>query len=114
MTMGIFDTLAEARIRDWQRRGRPMGAPGDGPVGAAGNLETQLLGEIVKLRAQARASRDPAEQKALRKHARDLKLQLMVLLESSGRPLAASQLERNLEASEATEPGQPAPEPDAK
>jgi hypothetical protein len=105
--MDMFDRLAEARIRDWQLRGRPVAPAGAASVGAAENLETQLLSEIVKLRAEARATRDAAQQQALRQRARDLKLQLMVLLESSGRPLAAAQIERNLQAAEADEPGEP-------
>lgn len=99
--MDPFDKLAEAKIRDWQSRGRPAASPNAVSMVDAGNLESQLLSEIVKLRAQARASSDPDQQHALGQRARDLKLQLMVLLESSGRPLAAQQIERNLDAAEA-------------
>jgi hypothetical protein len=101
IAMDMFDRLAEARIRDWQERGRPLASPGATSLGEAGNLETQLLAEIVALRAEARTVGDAAQQSALRKRARELKLQLMVLLESSGRPLAARQIERNLQAAEA-------------
>lgn len=87
--MGILDTLAEAHVRDWQRRGRPS-TPG-GVGGPTPNLETQLFTEILCLREAAEAA-EAADAARHRRRALDLQVQLCALLERSGRPLAAQQL----------------------
>jgi hypothetical protein len=79
---GFLDQLAEARIRDWQRR------VAAGEVSATEGLplkgeswESQLFHEIVALRLAARESTDEAEAQALRDRAEGLRIQLMVALE---------------------------------
>lgn len=94
--MPLFETLAEARIQDWIRRGRPhnpaLAGLLDGP-----SLEAQLLAEIGALRSAARlqtelqsgSETESETRQALLTASRKRELQLMVLLESSGRSLAA-------------------------
>lgn len=87
-----MDKLAEARIRDWVQRGRPRtGHEVDVP-----SLETQLLQEIVDLRKKAKAALDPQERSEALGRARSLRTQLVVLLEQTGRPLAARGVDRLL------------------
>ncbi|MDD9942712.1 MAG: hypothetical protein OXU20_16855 [Myxococcales bacterium] len=94
--MGIFDQLAEARIQDWIRRGRPHPKEvADELQGAT--LEAQLLGEIIALRQGARAEQDPEARAHLFTQARSREVQLSVLLETSGRPLAAKALSERLQ-----------------
>lgn len=94
--MGIFDQLAEARIQDWIRRGRPHPEGVRGHVDG-GSLEAQLLGEIIALRESARDEADDELRAHLLKEAGKREVQLFVLLERSGRPLAAKQLAERLQ-----------------
>ena len=84
----MFEGLAEARIQDWIRRGRPH-PPQVSAALHGGTLESQLLGEIVALRQSARVEPDNDLQSHLLGQARSRELQLLLLLERSGRPLAA-------------------------
>jgi len=93
--MGLFDQLAEARIQDWIRRGRPHREAVEGFVDG-GTLEAQLLGEVIALKQAARSEPDEAARMHLQQEARKRQLQLSVLLERSGRPLAARALEERL------------------
>ena len=95
--MAIFETLAEARIRDWQRRGRPHAETAVQDLGA-GTLEGQLLSEIIALLESARDESDAGVREHLRDEARKRRIQLMVLLEKSGRALAAKAIEERLAA----------------
>lgn len=93
--MNPFEILAEAKIRDWIARGRPAGNPLHDL--SEGSLEAQLLREIAALTAMAEQTAEAAERTALRRRARDLRTQLLVLLEKTGRPLAARRVEQMLE-----------------
>lgn len=61
-------------------------------------MEAQLLGEVIALREAAAVEQDPAAGEHLRTTARNRELQLMLLLETSGRPLAARALAERLAA----------------
>lgn len=83
-----WEKLAEARIREW--RAQPAGQrPTQVPLGPVRPLELQLLEESLELRAQARGASDAPERARLLQRAREAETRLLVLLESSGRPLAA-------------------------
>ncbi len=97
--MSMFDKLAEARIRDWQRRGCPNRKQALDSCGG-GNLESQLLQEIVALRAAAKKEADERVRAEVLEQARKLKVQLVVLLERTGRPLAARKIEGRLDTPE--------------
>ncbi len=94
--MGIFNLLTEARIREWQQRApdttknkqdTPTVPLSDDP------LEVQLFKEILTLLDKSSDEQtDSATLHELRAKAGLLETQLMVLLEQSGRPLAARQL----------------------
>lgn len=94
--MDWLDSLVEARMRDWERRVREGTAPpAPEPSELAPGLEVALWREIVSLHALA----DPAsgeEREALSRRAQARELQLWVLLESTGRPLAARRLQGQL------------------
>lgn len=95
--MDIFSKLAEARIREWQQRPekeREAKAEGEGVNPAP--LEVQLFDEARALYAKAQKSADAAEAAELRERAARIETRIMVLLEESGRPLAAQQFARML------------------
>ena len=95
--MDPLEQLVEARVRDWERRVREGTAPPPPEHTAlAEGLEVQLWREILALRALA-AERGPGpERDALTARRRDLEVQLWVLLERTGRPLAAARLQATL------------------
>lgn len=81
--------LLEARIRDFQQR-KAQGDVRPAPkTTAGGSLESTLITEIRDLRKQAKETDDADEKAALAAESQALVTQLSVLLESSGRPLAA-------------------------
>jgi hypothetical protein len=82
-----WEKLAEARIRAW--RARPAGQCAPAASGSGRPLELQLLEEALQLREQARATSDPAERSQLNQRSRQAETRLLVLLERTGRPLAA-------------------------
>jgi len=97
--MGIFDLLVEARIREWQERSpeekqqaaeHAVTITGDEP------LEVQLFKEVIALRKAAQKTPEQAAKDELLAKAGKLQLQLMVVLEQSGRPLAARQVAENI------------------
>jgi hypothetical protein len=93
--MDWLEQLVEARMRDWERRVREGTAPPPPEATAlAPGLEVQLWKEILALR-QLAAER-PADRDALRARSRDLETQLWILLERTGRPLAAARLQAEL------------------
>jgi hypothetical protein len=63
----------------------------------AATLESQLLGEIIALRQSARAESDPEARTHLLAQARTREVQLLVLLERSGRPLAARAMAESIQ-----------------
>lgn len=82
-------------MRDWERRVRDGTAPPPPESTAlAPGLEVQLWTEILALR-QLAAER-PADADAIRARSRDLETQLWILLERTGRPLAAARLQAQL------------------
>lgn len=96
--MGIFEKLAEARIRQWQEQSRaePTQRAHPATTPTTDTLEVQLLNDIVALRERITTTTDDTERQALSKSARELEVRLMILLEQSGRPLAAQQLSERL------------------
>lgn len=96
--MGLFDRLAEARIREWQReRSPPQAAPPPDLRRSEEPLEVELLKRILEWRARARETQDPNEKSSLLKRAAAAQTQLLVLLETTGRPLAAQRIARELD-----------------
>lgn len=93
--MGVLERMAEARIRQWQER-RPEDRAVHGRGLPTETLEVQLLNDIVTLREQITEAPDDTTRQALTKTARELETRLMILLEQSGRPLAAQQLSERL------------------
>jgi hypothetical protein len=88
--MKRLDLLAEARIREWQKA-RSANASAAAAGSPAEPLEVRLWNQIRALRGQARVATGP-QQDELRKTARALETQLLVLLETTGRPLAAAKM----------------------
>jgi len=93
--MGVLERMAEARIRQWQER-RPEERTAHGSGLPTETLEVQLLNDIVALRDQITRATDDTTHQALTRTARELEVRLMILLEQSGRPLAAQQLSERL------------------
>lgn len=91
-----FEILAEARIRDWQRRKERGEHNTTTPNSMGESLEAQLLHQITELIAR-RSQSDPAERLRLDREARDLEIRLMVTLEGNGLPLAARRIAAELE-----------------
>lgn len=93
---GFLDALAEARIREWQRRvaAGEVSATEALPLNAD-SWESQLFKEVVALRLAARDTEDPAEARRLRERAEGLRIQLMVALEAD-RPRLAQVLAARL------------------
>ena len=90
--MSVWDQLAEARIREWLQRPAAEREAATVPLEPGLPLELQLAREIAQLdrmAADADDPDDPDDAAALRGRASALMLQLMVLLEGQGRPLAA-------------------------
>ena len=97
--MGIFDRLTEARIREWQERSPEQKAreAAEAPaVTGAEPMEVQLFKEIIDLQTLAGSTLDPTVQNELMAKAAALEIQLMEVLEQSGRPLAARQVAANI------------------
>ncbi len=87
-----LDLLTEARIREWLQRS-PEERTRVGALATPGlPLEVQLLQEIRALDQLTTTTTNVADVEALRQRANQLMLQLMVLLENEGRPLAAQRL----------------------
>lgn len=96
--MGFFDLMAEARIREWQQRETDPKKTGDNTLVITGNepMEVQLFKEILVLHKAAGNLPDSQQQQELLEKARQLQIQLMVVLEHSDRPLAAQQVAENI------------------
>lgn len=101
--MGIFNLLTEARIREWQQREEPATSSANqeisvGPL-SDDPFEVQLFKEILVLLDKGRAEQiDSSTCQRLLNKAGQLETQLMVLLEQTGRPLAARQLAETINA----------------
>lgn len=97
--MGIFDLLAEARIREWLERSpeqKKKEAEEALTITGTEPMEVQLFKEILMLHKSADKTADQTEQHELLAKATKLQTQLMVVLENSGRPLAAQQVSENI------------------
>jgi hypothetical protein len=96
-----FRQLLEARIREYHQR-RAKGELRPAPERTGGEpLETILMKKIRDLRKQAREARGTGDEEtrhARLEEAQRLETQLMVLLESTGRPLAAKLMAERLRA----------------
>jgi hypothetical protein len=84
-----WEDLAEARIREWLARPEDERRRGLPPLEPGTPLEVQLFRDARVLDRLAAAAQDPGEASRLTRAADDLMLRLRVLLEGSGRPLAA-------------------------
>ena len=91
----MWEQLAEARVKDWIQRGSPMPKDVTGYVPPS-TLESQLLEEIIALKDAVRAEVDVQARGHLRDEADKRELQLMLLLETTGRPLVAKLLAERL------------------
>ena len=94
--MDPWSKLAEARIQEWMKRPeKDREAPLHEALTLA-PLEVQLLEDARSLYAQARAADEADEAARLREAAAQIETRILVLLEESGRPLAAQQFARML------------------
>ena len=86
--MSDWEKLAEARIQEWLQgdRDRPR------PQGPPRPLETELLDQALELLREAFELPEGPARKATLRHASDVETRLLVLLETSGRPLAAMRI----------------------
>ncbi len=89
--MPDWEKLAEARIQEWLRR-PPEDRPSRGADEPCVPLETQLLDQALELAREARALPEGPDRKALLRQASAVETRLLILLESSGRPLAAARI----------------------
>lgn len=87
--MSAWDTVAEARIREWLSRPAHEREAASVPLEPGLPLEVQLQRDVAQLDRMAAASSTVDEATALRRQADKLMVQLMVLLENQGRPLTA-------------------------
>jgi len=87
--MDAWKRLAEARIQEWLRQPVSERQEASSPEGAVAPLELQLLEDIVRLHAAAASAEDMEQANTLRQQAAALEMRLLVVLEASGRPLAA-------------------------
>jgi hypothetical protein len=100
--MDFFSKLAEARIREWQQRPEKERADVASTPLSIAPLEVQLFDEAMGLYARARSTVDPAEREAALAAAARIETRVMVLLEESGRPLAAQQFAKMFAAERET------------
>jgi hypothetical protein len=92
----LWERIAEARVQEWLRRpakDRVASASQDGPTAP---LEVQLLDDILRLLSEAAACVDESQAGELRRQADALQTRLLIVLEGSGRPLAAQHFARLL------------------
>ena len=97
--MGIFDLLVDARIREWQERSPEQKSREVAEalvITGTEPMEVQLFKEIIMLHKSAGKISDQSEQNEVLETANKLQVQLMVVLEQSGRPLAAQQVAENI------------------
>ena len=94
--MDPWSKLAEARIQEWMKRPEKDREAARPEALALAPLEVQLLEDARALYAQARGTVDADEATRLRAAASRIETRILVLLEGSGRPLAAQQFARML------------------
>ncbi len=93
--MNPWRTMAEARIRDWQRR-KERGEVRGVPEAQLEGLESQLYNEVVRERELAAAAATPAQRQAHRDRAEAARIRLMIILEKGERPLLREAFEELL------------------
>jgi len=99
----LLEQLAEARIREWQRRIDAGDVPTARPVQLAhDSWEAQVFKDIVALRLAARQTTSEPERQRLLAEAESLRLQLMTVVERD-RPRLAAALAAQLTAATRTE-----------
>ena len=89
--MSNWEELAEARIQEWlraPRQGRPRPTH-DGPIVP---LETELLDEALELAREASELAEGPQREATLRQGVAVETRLLILLERSGRPLAAARV----------------------
>lgn len=99
VNMGFFDLMAEARIREWQQREPELTKSGfedELVITGTEPMEVQLFKEILLLHKAADKSTEQSTQNEFLEKTRKLQTQLMVVLEQSGRSLAARQVSENI------------------
>jgi hypothetical protein len=104
--MNPWDIIAEAKIRDWQRRKEAGEVSEEEPdvgleAGEGKSIERQLFEEARSARKAARDTEDPAEREALLERSNKARIRMMVMLEKNGFPLLARQLQQRLDSEEA-------------
>ncbi|HTM44758.1 MAG TPA: hypothetical protein VL137_07370 [Polyangiaceae bacterium] len=96
--MKSLNGLAEARIREWQNeRSKGRATKGDQLTTREEPLEVTLWKSWLDMHQRAKTA-NPAERQQLLQRCREIELQLLVLLERTGRPLAARRLAERLAA----------------
>jgi hypothetical protein len=103
--MRSLNGLAEARIREWQseQRKRPL-AEGGQMRSSEEPLEVSLWKSWMDARQRLETA-SPSERPKLLQRSREIELQLLVLLERTGRPLAARSLAERFAAQETKRAG---------
>lgn len=91
-----WEILAEARIRDWQRRVAAGEAPQKTTPLEMQSIESMLFKEIVGLRLLARDTADADARAHLLQRANNLRIQMLIPLERE-RPLLARTLSARIE-----------------
>jgi primosomal protein N'' len=91
--MGIFEILAETKIKEWLRQPKPKTALKEAPKEDKKTFEGYLLDEIRNLISQA-ATETGEVQKATLAKANGLQIQLLVSLEQSGHFMIAKETEK--------------------
>jgi hypothetical protein len=86
--MSDWEKFAEARIQEWLRRPRPRPTH-EGPIVT---LETELLDEALELAREASELREGPQREATLRRGVAIETRLLILLERSGRPLAAARV----------------------
>jgi hypothetical protein len=79
--MSVWDTLAEARIREWLERPAAERNATNIPLEPGLPLEVQLQPDVAQLDRMAAAAVDVDEAAALKKQADALMIRLMIILE---------------------------------
>jgi hypothetical protein len=89
--MSNWERLAEARIQEWLQRPPQQRSSGSREPEAL-SLEAQLLDETLGLARDAAAEPEGPRRRALERAGAAVETRLLILLESTGRPLAAQRV----------------------
>ena len=89
--MSSWEKLAEARIQEWLRAPQP-GRPRPTDDGLNVPLETQLLDEALELAREVSELPEGPQRETTLRQGVAIETRLLILLERSGRPLAAARI----------------------